>query len=171
MTLPIPLHLFRANSHLSRSTARSRAVPLPIKALAPCASASRFQRKSKSEDVPVPEHPRHKSHSTGAPIQQSLLSIRHCTSHVSSQTLPVRIGPNARWECAAYIEWVSFHWLHAHASKKGRSVRRQNRKRHLWANRYNRSGYHLQPASREYSFRCWGALYPIRSVAPCAGKY
>jgi len=51
-------------------------------------------------------------------------------------------------------------------------MRRQNSKRHrLGAYRYSRSGYHLQPASREYSFRCWGALYLIRSVAPCVGKY
>lgn len=32
------------------------------------------------------------------------------------------------------------------------------------------SGHHLQPASREYSFRCWGALYLIRSVAPCGRR-
>lgn len=33
----------------------------------------------------------------------------------------------------------------------------------LW---YCRSGHHLPPALREYSFRCWEALYLIRSVAP-----
>lgn len=80
-------------------------------------------------------------------------------------------GRTHRWECAAYIEWVSFHWLHAQVLEKGRALRRQNRNRHLHAYRYSRSGYHLQPASREYSFCCWGALYLIRSVTPCVGKY